>query len=159
MLLLLVIHLHYLPLSHSYCSFFFIAGIDAPRDSFNRWVMERKVVDQGCDPLLPSQCFPEVSQSMYREIMNDIPIKLNRPKFTGEARKQLSKYAEAAKRMIETSRTASQESRKIVKWNVEDTFQWLRRTVGATFDDYTERLAHLKVRNNHFFFFADKLNS
>ncbi|KAF2351293.1 WW domain [Trinorchestia longiramus] len=185
-------------------------GIDAPRDSFNRWIMERKVVDQGCDPFLPSQCFPEVSHSMYREIMNDIPIKLNRPKFTGElltrtyeftgelltrayeftgelltraseftgelltrayeftgelltrayeftgelltrayeftgeARKQLSKYAEAAKRMIETSRTASQESRKIVKWNVEDTFQWLRRTVGATFDDYMERLAHLK---------------
>ncbi|MCL4144579.1 UNVERIFIED_CONTAM: hypothetical protein GTU68_004307 [Idotea baltica] len=105
--------------------------------------MERKVVDQGSDPLLPSQCFPEVSQSMYREIMNDIPVKLQRPKFTGEARKQLSKYAEAAKRMIET-RNASQESRKIVKWNVEDTFQWLRRTVGATFDDYMDRLAHLK---------------
>ncbi|XP_069179655.1 mRNA (2'-O-methyladenosine-N(6)-)-methyltransferase isoform X2 [Procambarus clarkii] len=78
-------------------------GIDAPRDSFSRWLMERKVVDHGWDPLLPSQCFPEVSQSMYREIMNDIPIKLQRPKFTGEARKQLSKYAEAAKRMIETS--------------------------------------------------------
>lgn len=77
-------------------------GIDAPRDSFSRWLMERKVVDHGWDPLLPSQCFPEVSQSMYREIMNDIPIKLQRPKFTGEARKQLSKYAEAAKRMIET---------------------------------------------------------
>ncbi|KAK8722026.1 hypothetical protein OTU49_012441 [Cherax quadricarinatus] len=119
-------------------------GIDAPRDSFSRWLMERKVVDHGWDPLLPSQCFPEVSQSMYREIMNDIPIKLQRPKFTGEARKQLSKYAEAAKRMIETSRNASQESRKIVKWNVEDTFQWLRRTVGATFDDYMDRLAHLK---------------
>ncbi|KAL7647702.1 UNVERIFIED_CONTAM: hypothetical protein RMT77_001311 [Armadillidium vulgare] len=119
-------------------------SIDAPRDSFNRWLMERKVVDQGSDPLLPSQCFPEVSQSMYREIMNDIPVKLLRPKYTGEARKQLSKYAEAAKRMIETSRNASQESRKIVKWNVEDTFQWLRRTVGATFDDYMDRLSHLK---------------
>lgn len=80
----------------------FVTGIDAPRDSFSRWLMERKVVDQGWDPLLPSQCFPEVSQSMYREIMNDIPIKLQRPKYTGEARKQLSKYAEAAKRMIET---------------------------------------------------------
>ncbi|XP_068212202.1 mRNA (2'-O-methyladenosine-N(6)-)-methyltransferase isoform X1 [Palaemon carinicauda] len=119
-------------------------GIDAPRDSFGRWLMERKVVDQGWDPLLPSQCFPEVSQSMYREIMNDIPIKLQRPKFTGESRKQLSKYAEAAKRMIETSRNASQESRKIVKWNVEDTFQWLRKTIGSTFDDYMDRLAHLK---------------
>lgn len=81
---------------------YFSLGIDAPRDSFSRWLMERKVVDHGWDPLLPSQCFPEVSQSMYREIMNDIPIKLQRPKFTGEARKQLSKYAEAAKRMIET---------------------------------------------------------
>ena len=42
-------------------------------------------------------------------------------------------------------RNVSAESRKLVKWNVEDTFQWLRRTVGATYDDFQERLAHLKV--------------
>lgn len=65
-------------------------------------MMERKVVDTGLDPLLPSQCFPEISQCMYKEIMNDIPIKLVRPKFTGDARKQLSRYAEAAKKMIES---------------------------------------------------------
>ncbi|XP_075214038.1 phosphorylated CTD-interacting factor 1 [Lycorma delicatula] len=118
-------------------------GIDAPKDSFNRWLMERKVVDTGSDPLLPSQCYPEISMCMYKEIMNDIPIKLVRPKFTGDARKQLSRYAEAAKKMIE-SRNASSESRKVVKWNAEDTFQWLRRTVGATYDDFQDRLAHLK---------------
>jgi len=118
-------------------------GIDAPKDSFNRWLLERKVGDTGTDPLFPSQCTPEVSVSMYKEIMNDLPMKLERPKFTGDARKQLSKYAEAAKKMIET-RNVSSESRKIVKWNVEDTFQWLRRTVGATYDDFQERLAHLK---------------
>lgn len=118
-------------------------GIDAPKDSFNRWLMERKVIDTGCDPLLPSNCFPEVSNSMYREIMNDIPIKLVRPKFTGDARKQLTRYAEAAKKTIE-SRNASSESRKVVKWNAEDTFQWLRRTVGATYDDFQDRLTHLK---------------
>lgn len=105
--------------------------------------MERKVIDCGTDPLLPSQCFPEISVSMYREIMNDIPIKLVRPKFTGDARKQLSRYAEAAKKVIE-SRDATPESRKVVKWNAEDTFQWLRRTVGATFDDFQDRLSHLK---------------
>ncbi len=42
-------------------------------------------------------------------------------------------------------RSASSESRKIVKWNVEDTFTWLRRTVGANYDDFQERLSHLKV--------------
>ena len=47
---------------------------------------------------------------------------------------------------IEQNRNVSSESRKIVKWNVEDTFQWLRRTVGATYDDFQERLGHLKVR-------------
>lgn len=52
--------------------------------------------------MLPSQCTLEVSQSMYREIMNDIPVKLVKPKYTGDARKQLFKYAESAKRMIET---------------------------------------------------------
>lgn len=75
--------------------------------------------------------------------MNDIPIKLVRPKFTGDARKQLSRYAEAAKKIME-SRNAEAESRKVVKWNVDETFQWLRRTVGATYDDFQDRLAHLK---------------
>ncbi|XP_030388130.1 mRNA (2'-O-methyladenosine-N(6)-)-methyltransferase [Scaptodrosophila lebanonensis] len=118
-------------------------NIKAPRDSFNRWLMERKVIDTGCDPLLPSNCLPEISSSMYREIMADIPIKIVKPKFTGDARKQLSRYAEAAKQIIE-SRSAPAESKKVVKWNVEDTFQWLRRTVGASYEDFQDRLAHLK---------------
>jgi len=33
------------------------------------------VVDKGTDPLLPSDCEPVVSPSMFREIMNDIPIR------------------------------------------------------------------------------------
>ena len=33
----------------------------------------------------------------------------------------------------------------MVKWNCEETFQWLRKTVGAMYDDFQERLAHLKV--------------
>ena len=41
-------------------------------------------------------------------------MKLVRPKYTGEARKQLSKYCEAARKMIETRGTSS-EGRKIVK--------------------------------------------
>ncbi|XP_073842629.1 phosphorylated CTD-interacting factor 1 isoform X2 [Musca autumnalis] len=118
-------------------------NIKAPKDSFNRWLMERKVIDTGCDPLLPSNCIPEISPSMYREIMTDIPIKIVKPKFTGDARKQLSRYAEAAKNIIE-SRSAPAESKKVVKWNVEDTFQWLRRTVGASYEDFQDRLAHLR---------------
>nr|CAH7716933.1 unnamed protein product [Callosobruchus chinensis] len=118
-------------------------SIDAPKESFNRWLMERKVIDTGYDPLLPSNCYPEISLCMYKEIMNDIPIKLVRPKFTGDARKQLSRYAEAAKKIME-SRNAENESRKVVKWNVDETFQWLRKTVGATYDDFQDRLAHLK---------------
>ncbi len=63
---------------------FFREGIDAPKESFNRWLLERKTIDQGTDPLFPSYCFPEISMAMYREIMNDIPIKLVRPKYTGK---------------------------------------------------------------------------
>jgi phosphorylated CTD-interacting factor 1 len=118
--------------------------IKAPRDSFMRFLMERKVVDRGMDPLLPSQCTPEISPSMYREIMNDIPIKIVKPKFTGDARKQLSRYAEAAKNIIDSSSLASAESKKVVKWNAEETFQWLRRTVGASYEDFQDRLSHLK---------------
>lgn len=118
-------------------------NIRSPPESFHRWLMERKVVDTGADPLLPSQCRPEVSPSMYREIMQDIPLRIVKPKFTGDARKQLSKYAEAAKHIIE-SRPAPAESKKVVKWNAEETFQWLRRTVGASYEDFQDRLGHLK---------------
>lgn len=82
--------------------YFFLIDIDAPEDSFDRWLMERKSIDTGNDPLLPSQCYPEISMSMYKEIMNDIPMKLEKPKFTADARKQLSKFAEAAKKVIDS---------------------------------------------------------
>ncbi|KAK2494697.1 hypothetical protein MC885_005398 [Smutsia gigantea] len=112
-------------------------GIEPPRESFNRWMLERKVVDKGSDPLLPSNCEPVVSPSMFREIMNDIPIRLSRIKFREEAKRLLFKYAEAARRLIE-SRSASPDSRKVVKWNVEDTFSWLRKDHSASKEDYMD---------------------
>ncbi|XP_038149112.1 mRNA (2'-O-methyladenosine-N(6)-)-methyltransferase [Cyprinodon tularosa] len=118
-------------------------GIDPPRESFNRWLLERKVMDKGHDPLLPSECEPVVSPSMFREVMNDIPIRLSRIKYKDDARRLLFKYAEAAKRMIDT-RNASPESRKVVKWNAEDTMNWLRRDHSASKEDYMDRLEHLR---------------
>lgn len=113
-------------------------NISAPRDSFQRWLMERKLHDSGPDPLLPSRCMVEVSPAMYREIMNDIPIRIVKPKFTQDARKQLSHYANALQKVIESG-SCPVESKKIVKWSVEDTFEWLRRTVGACYEDYGKR--------------------
>ncbi|XP_053309734.1 mRNA (2'-O-methyladenosine-N(6)-)-methyltransferase [Spea bombifrons] len=118
-------------------------GIEPPRESFNRWLLERKVLDMGPDPLLPSDCDPTVSPSMFQEIMNDVPMRLSRIKHREEAKRLLFKYAEAAKRLIE-SRSASSDSRKLVKWNVEDTFSWLRRDHLATKEDYMDRLEHLR---------------
>ncbi|XP_078473832.1 mRNA (2'-O-methyladenosine-N(6)-)-methyltransferase isoform X1 [Lampetra fluviatilis] len=118
-------------------------GVDAPRESFNRWLLERKVIDKGRDPMLPSDCEPVVSVSMFREILNDIPIRLSRIKYRDDAKKQLFKYAEAAKRMID-NRNASPDSRKIVKWNVEETFNWLRKEPSPSKEDYLDRLDHLR---------------
>lgn len=36
-------------------------------------------------------------------------------------------------------RSASPDSRKVVKWNVEDTFSWLRRDHSASKEDYMVR--------------------
>lgn len=77
-------------------------GINAPNESFNRWILERKVCDRGFDQMLPTDCPVEVSPAMYREIMHDIPIRLSRIKYVSDARKQLFCYAESAKKMIET---------------------------------------------------------
>lgn len=113
-------------------------SIKAPKGSFIRWLIERKVIDTGLDPMLPSQCTNAISSAMYREIIMDIPIKILKPKFTSDARKQLSRYAEAAVHIIE-QRPAPAESKKIVKWNAEETFEWLRRTVGASYEDFQDR--------------------
>lgn len=83
-----------------------LLGVHAPGESFNRWLLERKVLDQAegasSDPILPSDCENPVSPSMCREILNDIPVKLVKPKYISDARKQLTKYAEGAKKVIET---------------------------------------------------------
>ncbi|ELU00100.1 hypothetical protein CAPTEDRAFT_219923 [Capitella teleta] len=117
--------------------------IEPPRESFNRWLLERKVIDKGHDPVLPCLCTPEVSPSMYREIMHDIPMKVVKCKYFNETKRQLSKYAQAAKELMD-SRSASAESRKLVKWQVEDVIQWLQRTENASYADYDSRLVHLK---------------
>lgn len=84
-------------------------------------------------------------------------FRLSRIKYKEEARKLLFKYAEAAKKMIDSRwvsaaqqsflllgephvclvcRNASPESRKVVKWNAEDTMSWLRRDHSASKEDY-----------------------
>ena len=118
-------------------------GVDAPSESFNRWLLERKVTDKGCDPMLPTVCKEDVSPAMYREIMYDIPLRLAKIKSCPDARKQLFCYAEAARRMVET-RNASAESRQVVKWHIEDTLSWLRKEQNAVLLDYLNRLAHLR---------------
>ena len=42
--------------------------------------------------------------------------------------------------MVIFCRSATSESRKVVKWNVEETFSWLRRPGGAAYDDYLVRI-------------------
>jgi len=72
---------------------------------------------------------------MYREVINDIPLRLVKPKYQADARRQLVKYAEAAQRMIE-SRAASSENRKLVKWHAEDALEWMRKQRNASYEDY-----------------------
>ena len=116
---------------------------EVPKEAFNRWLMERKVVDRGTDELLMSNCFPEMSRVLYYEILHNIPIRLSRPKYTVDARKQLTRYAEGAKKMIEQNTSVSSESRKIVKWSAEEVFTFIRKTNNATFEEYESRLNHM----------------
>uniref|UniRef100_A0A1I8FAH7 PCIF1_WW domain-containing protein n=1 Tax=Macrostomum lignano TaxID=282301 RepID=A0A1I8FAH7_9PLAT len=85
------------------------------------------------DPLFPSDCDNELSYALFREIINDLPVRLCRPKLSADAKKQLY-------RMLRRPRVA-----KIVKWNVEQTYQFLRQAKMPTYEDCLERLvAHLK---------------
>ena len=83
-----------------------LTGIGAPSNAYNRALLAHKVRDTGSDPVLPTQCRPELCTSLFREIMNDIPIKLVKPLHSGDARKLLYRYTEAARQMIETRSVA-----------------------------------------------------
>jgi len=96
------------------------------------------------DPLLPASCPVDISPSMHREIMNDLPMRLVKPKYSTDARRQLVKYAEAARRMIE-SRGTSLESRKVVKWHAEDALEWLRKQRNASYEDLLVSFALLII--------------
>ncbi|XP_071957901.1 mRNA (2'-O-methyladenosine-N(6)-)-methyltransferase-like [Antedon mediterranea] len=118
-------------------------GVDAPAESFNFWLLERIFKDKGHDPMLPSDCDPPVSPILFDEIINEIPIRLVRVRYLVDARQQLVRYAEAAKKMVE-SRNVPPESRKVVKWQCEDALKWIRTQPYCSLDSYKERLEHLK---------------
>ena len=118
-------------------------GINAPSESFNRWIMERKVCDKGCDPLIPSSCHNEVSPAMVREIIHDIPIRLSKIKNVSDARRDLFQYAEGARKLLE-KRGMDFESMKIVKWHTDQTMSWLRKAEDASLDDYLHQLSRLR---------------
>jgi len=77
------------------CSFIFL----------HSWMLEQKIRDlKGIDALFPSCDTAEgiLSFALFKEIMNDVPMKILKPRFPGDARKQLAKFAEACKKAIET---------------------------------------------------------
>lgn len=47
-----------------------------------------------------------------------------------------------------TCRSASPDSRKVVKWNVEDTFSWLRKDHSASKEDYMVRGPQGEVKDS-----------
>ena len=61
-------------------------------------------------------------------------MRLVKPKFAADAKRQLVKYAEAARRMIE-SRGTTLDSRKLVKWHAEDALEWLRKQRSPSYED------------------------
>nr|CAB3264703.1 phosphorylated CTD-interacting factor 1-like [Phallusia mammillata] len=128
-------HYHSLCVSHE--------GIDAPAESFNRWIMERKVFDTGFEPLLPSKCREDVSPAMFREIIHDIPIRLSKIKNVSDARRNLFQYAEGARKLLER-RGVDFESSKIVKWHTDETLKWLRKDQNASLEDYLNQLHRLR---------------
>lgn len=78
-------------------------SLSVPKMSFNRWHMERKVLeakyfDKPYDPIIPSlhSAMDPYSPSLFQEIIEDIPLKVNMfPKDIQGAKKSLSLYLEA----------------------------------------------------------------
>jgi phosphorylated CTD-interacting factor 1 len=132
-------------------------GIDAPKESFNRWLMERKMLEkihglshqQQLDPLLPSICLSEqqeyisetTSVSLAREILEDIPLKVNMfPKDTFDAKRSLSQYLHACQKMATRHKLTESDCENIKNVSNETT-RWL---TGIT-DPQSEKIIVTKL--------------
>ncbi|XP_062514156.1 mRNA (2'-O-methyladenosine-N(6)-)-methyltransferase-like isoform X2 [Corticium candelabrum] len=122
-------------------------GVDEPKESFNRWLLERKVLSISGDPLLPALAEPKISPSMHREILADVPVKLRKARNAQDAKKNVLTYAEAAKAVVE-KRGGNSAQRKTVKWSTEDAFQWVRASQTYTREQFEDHLKHLQTQCN-----------
>ncbi|MBN3325139.1 PCIF1 factor, partial [Atractosteus spatula] len=103
-------------------------------------------------PLLGSA--PPMSQYLYPH-QNHFPREKKNVRFktqrnpTGKKKSLIRKVSRRlvpldASVLCSPGRNASPDSRKVVKWNVEDTFSWLRKDHSASKEDYMDRLEHLR---------------
>ncbi|KAF7491973.1 hypothetical protein SSS_04848 [Sarcoptes scabiei] len=129
--------------------------IEPPTNSFTKWLLERKITDKGCDPFFVSDCNQTLSSYLFDDLLKDVPIKMEKPLYSREARKQLSKYAEAADNII-SSPQWNGSGRKLVKWNVEAAFRWIRTSPNATYEEYRQHLDHLRNQCHPYIFEACK---
>ena len=78
-----------------------------------------------------------------RELLNCVPVRLQKVHSPSEARRQLSRYADGARRLADWSRTMTAEQRKQIKWQCREMIDWLRQTEksgDASIDEYLVRL-------------------
>ncbi|XP_065840997.1 mRNA (2'-O-methyladenosine-N(6)-)-methyltransferase-like isoform X2 [Oscarella lobularis] len=118
-------------------------GIDEPRESFNRWILERKVIGCHGDPFFPALTESPVSTTMLRELSGNLPARLKEPRTILDAKRNLIAYADAAKKLVER-KGGNMKQRKIIKWSTEEAFQWIRRSQSYTKEDFMDHLEHIK---------------
>jgi phosphorylated CTD-interacting factor 1 len=140
--------------------------IDAPKESFNRWLVERKLMEQFegknsgqvFDPLLPSICCDEngnfisnkSSVCLLNEVLDDIPLKVNMfPSNTLEAKRSFTQYLNACIKLAnndEIYTPLSKEEKEQINQICQDEFQWLRTiTEPQKEKQIIDKLKQLKV--------------
>jgi phosphorylated CTD-interacting factor 1 len=134
--------------------------IAPPKLSFNRWLVERALNARrqrvaGDDPLLPPQSLPLVSSSLMRELMDDIPVKVNHfPTSRRHAADILAAYAKACSRLALDGTFAhappSPEDRDelaLVPERCRETLAWLNAAPLPGMRAIQQRLKHMQAVN------------
>jgi len=145
-----------------------------PKQSFNRWLLERKVLENkqfrndfsnvGCvDPLLPA-LFPTSSggyiidpnsESLRREILDDIPVKVSMfPKCANDAIQSFETYLKACKELSQRDdlgRSLSEEEKEVILTECNTNLSWGAMEIKSNRrdkereDNIMNRLKELKV--------------
>ena len=104
-------------------------NIKSPEESFSRWIVERKLEEDLSkiqDPIVPNCSEMEYSQSMFQDILRDIPMSWKIFHDTQNASRNLFQFTHSCQKLAEARTEPGNRDRAVIFKVCQEEMSWLK---------------------------------